>query len=198
MRVTCSLPSPHDDVAIKVLVSLPPLYPKSAPPQLQLLSKYIGAFGADSTLFGAILRTYISTNGVEWTEDTICVFDGLQNVLDRCTAWYEDHLNAEPAREDQVPSEPTEVISQEHSPQLHDVSLPSGIEIFVADPITDRKSNFVGRACVIQDPSQVSAILSHLMSDRRIARAAHPIINAWRCEVDGVLHQGKNAPGPLS
>lgn len=29
------------------------------------------------------------------------------------------------------------------------------------------------------------------MSDRRIARAAHPIINAWRCQVGNVLHQGK-------
>lgn len=28
------------------------------------------------------------------------------------------------------------------------------------------------------------------MSDRRIARAAHPIINAWRCQLDTVLHQG--------
>lgn len=28
------------------------------------------------------------------------------------------------------------------------------------------------------------------MADRRIARAAHPIINAWRCQVGNVLHQG--------
>lgn len=28
------------------------------------------------------------------------------------------------------------------------------------------------------------------MSDRRTARAAHPIINAWRCQVGNVLHQG--------
>lgn len=29
------------------------------------------------------------------------------------------------------------------------------------------------------------------MVDRRIARAAHPIINAWRCQVGNVLHQGE-------
>lgn len=29
------------------------------------------------------------------------------------------------------------------------------------------------------------------MLDRRIARAAHPIINAWRCQVGNVLHQGE-------
>jgi hypothetical protein len=33
-------------------------------------------------------------------------------------------------------------------------------------------------------------VLAHLMSDRRISRAAHPIINAWRCQSEGVLHQG--------
>lgn len=30
------------------------------------------------------------------------------------------------------------------------------------------------------------------MSDRRISRAAHPIINAWRCQLDSVLHQGSS------
>lgn len=37
---------------------------------------------------------------------------------------------------------------------------------------------------------QVPLILSHLMSDRRISRAAHPIINAWRCQVGPLVHQG--------
>jgi Uncharacterized protein family UPF0029 len=38
-------------------------------------------------------------------------------------------------------------------------------------------------------------VLSYLRSDRRIARAAHPIINAWRCEVGGVLHQDNDDDG---
>jgi len=33
------------------------------------------------------------------------------------------------------------------------------------------------------------------MSDRRIARAAHPVINAWRCELGGVLHQDNDDDG---
>ncbi len=90
-------------------------------------------------------------------------------------------------------------------------SLLPGIELVVADPVTDRKSIFVGRACRIDNPSevanflsqkwgakspfeQVPAVLSHLMSDRRIARAAHPIINAWRCTVHGISHQGDIIP----
>ena len=69
-------------------------------------------------------------------------------------------------------------------------ALPPGLRLIEAEPIVDRKSAFVGRACRITDPSQVSAVLGFLMSDKRIARAAHPIINAWRCQVGNVLHQG--------
>jgi Uncharacterized protein family UPF0029 len=28
------------------------------------------------------------------------------------------------------------------------------------------------------------------MADRRVAKAAHPIINAWKCQVGNVLYQG--------
>ena len=44
-------------------------------------------------------------------------------------------------------------------------------------------------------PAQVQIILDHLMSDRRIARAAHPIINAWRCKANGILYQGLFSAG---
>lgn len=33
------------------------------------------------------------------------------------------------------------------------------------------------------------------MADRRIARAAHPVINAWRCEVEGVMYQDNDDDG---
>ncbi|KAI1791034.1 hypothetical protein LXA43DRAFT_1013100 [Ganoderma leucocontextum] len=39
----------------------------SAPPQMQLLSRHIGSYGLDVSLFGTILRTYISWYAVEWT-----------------------------------------------------------------------------------------------------------------------------------
>jgi len=33
------------------------------------------------------------------------------------------------------------------------------------------------------------------MMDRRVARATHPIINAWRCEVNGAVQQGSDDNG---
>ncbi|KAI3610829.1 imprinted and ancient [Moniliophthora roreri] len=205
-EVEVGFPSPYEDVKIKILASLPPSYPSGSAPQLQLLSRYIGAFGVDSNLFGAILRSFISSSGVEWTPDVVCVFDGIQNVLEHCIKWYEERLSAEKAgellREDEKEVAhsnhhplPSENDYQNFEPPAH---LPEGIEIFEAEPIVDRKSSFVGRACAISDPSQVlnvPLILSHFSADRRIARAAHPIINAWRCQVGNVLHQDNDDDG---
>jgi len=81
------LPSPHDDVVISLLVSLPPSYPASSPPQLQLSSRYIGAFGAESGIHIAHFYIYRSTelNG----HLMVCAFfDGLENILERCVRWY--------------------------------------------------------------------------------------------------------------
>ncbi|OAX43230.1 ribosomal protein S5 domain 2-like protein [Rhizopogon vinicolor AM-OR11-026] len=206
-EVSLNLPS-HEDTSIRILVSIPPTYPSSSPPQLQLLSRYIGAFGVDSSLFGSILRTFISVSGVEWTPESVCVFDGLQNVLERCEAWYEDKISKEAVgellREDarnDVLIEPDEslitpsAINVEKDRVSFDTALPEGIEIVEAEAIVDRKSIFVGRACRISHPSQVPLILNSLMSDRHISRAAHPIINAWRCQVGNVLHQDNDDNG---
>ena len=163
-----SLPSPYDDVTIRILVSLLPSYPVTSPPQLQLLSKYIGPYGVDSSLFGSVLRTFISTNGVEWSPDTICVFDGLQSAVERCLVWYEDRLKSEKAgelvREDakdhvETPSKPSIVpIQEELIPELPTTAMPEGVQIVESEPITDRKSSFVGRACQISHPSQVYSV----------------------------------------
>ncbi|KAJ3847897.1 UPF0029-domain-containing protein [Lentinula lateritia] len=201
-EMTIDFPSPYDDVKIKVLISLLTTYPEESPPQLQLLSRYIGAFGVDSVLFGSVLRTFISANGVEWTKGAVCVFDGLQNVLDRCVQWYEDHLSAQKAGEvlreyasesHHLAGQPAALDELAYTSNAQEtidlLDLPSGIQIFEAEPIVDRRSAFVGRACAITDPSQVPLILSYLSSDRHIARAAHPTINAWRCQVGKILHQ---------
>lgn len=41
---------PDDPPSLRVLVSLPPTYPTSSPPQLQLLGRYLGNFPIDSGL----------------------------------------------------------------------------------------------------------------------------------------------------
>ncbi|KAG8760599.1 eIF2 kinase Gcn2p negative regulator, partial [Ceratobasidium sp. 428] len=119
----------------------------------------------------------------------------------RATAWYQERVSEKTAGELQ-----REINKEIHEP-AHDaeqeiprelvatVELPAGIEFTVAEPIIDRKSVFIGRACSITHHEQVPIILAYLMADKRIARAAHPIINAWRCTVDGVLHQDNDDDG---
>lgn len=228
MSVSCSIDAPGADDSephpATILVSLPPTYPTSAPPQLQLLSRYIGPYGVDATLFGSVLRTYISRGAVEWTAGAECVFDGLEWVKEHCAEWLGERMSerrvGELLREDERgrPEDAGGEGEGRRHARAREVredgppaEMPPGITITEAEPIQDRKSAFVGRACRITDPSQVSKlyyleksvqlttlraqvplILAHLMSDRRIARAAHPIINAWRCRVGSVLHQGKS------
>ncbi|KAI5893611.1 succinic semialdehyde dehydrogenase [Schizophyllum commune H4-8] len=209
-QVALPLLAPHEDVTVDLLVSLPPDYPEVAPPQLQLLSRYIGPFKADSDLFGRILRTYISVSGVDFIPGLVCVFDGVQHILEHLTQWYEEHLSAEKAGDLQ-----RELEKEAHAEQVHasenDASrhaprailpsreppppLPEGTEIFEAEPIVDRKSVFIGRAVRITHPSQVPVIIANLLEDRKTARAAHPTIHAWRCQVGTVLHQDNDDDG---
>ena len=164
--VKSSLPPPHDSISLQILVSLPPSYPATSPPQLQLLSRYIGAFGVDADLFGSIIKTFMSVNGVEWTPGVVCVFDGLQSLLERVVYWYEQHLESKKAgkalREQTHPTTPPikdhEVGSSQANPvtlNTQQVTLPEGIKLVEAEPIVDRKSAFIGRACKISDPAQV-------------------------------------------
>ncbi|RDX47782.1 UPF0029-domain-containing protein [Lentinus brumalis] len=213
-EVTLSIEIPDDEGSshpVTILVSLPPTYPSSAPPQLQLLSRYIGPYGVDATLFGTVLRTYISRGAVEWTPGAECVFDGLEWVKERCTEWLGERMSEKKVSEllrgderhgNEVgenghPQQDTESGNTRVARMAPDVpaEMPPGITVIETEPIVDRKSAFVGRACRITDPSQVPLILAHLMSDRKIARAAHPIINAWRCRVGNVLHQDNDDDG---
>ncbi len=63
---TASSSSADDAIPIRLAVTLPPFYPHSQrPPQLQLLSRYIGGFSVESKLFGEILRAFYHQTGEE-------------------------------------------------------------------------------------------------------------------------------------
>ena len=175
--IMSSLLPPHDAISLQVLVSLPPSYPETSSPQLQLLSRYIGPFGVDADLFGSIIKTFMSVNGAEWTPGVVCVFDGLQSVLERVVHWYEQRLESNKAgealREQSHPSphlidkpEAGDSTPVPTSLDTQPIALPEGIRLVEAVPIVDRKSAFIGRACRISDPAQVSCCPgSHLINE---------------------------------
>lgn len=215
LDVRTALSPPHDTVEFRLLVSVPPTYPASSPPQLQLLSRYIGPFQVDAELFATVLKTYMSTGRVEFVPGEVAIFDGIENVREAIQQWYEEHRNAATAAELQREDERAHALSESDTSQestatdaigtlnLSDtavkpefaVKLPDGVQVFSSEPVHDRKSTFIGHACAITHPFQVPIVLAHLLEDKNIARATHPVINAWRCEVDGILHNGNDDDG---
>ncbi|VDC06154.1 unnamed protein product [Peniophora sp. CBMAI 1063] len=76
-----------------------------------------------------------------------------------------------------------------------DKGLPDGIKVYEAEPLTVQKSVFVGRACKLEDPSHVLDVLAWIMQQKGVEKAAHPIIYAWRCRVNGLVQQGDDDDG---
>ena len=95
------------------------------------------------------------------------VFDGIENVKERCSLWYSERLSQDEIGEmlrDDEKDKGLAVSFSEHEeqsdtavsgPSSDPAPMPKGLELFVSEPIVDRKSVFVGRACRITDPSQV-------------------------------------------
>jgi hypothetical protein len=127
----------------------------------------------DANLFGKVLKTYISSGGVEFVPGEAAVFDGIENVRDMIQQWYEDHLSANAAagllRGDEKALANMSLIEDVPDPSAlghaapaykeleHNATpnIPDGVQIYASDPVHDRKSTFVGRACRITSPEQV-------------------------------------------
>lgn len=62
--------------------------------------------------------------------------------------------------------------------------LPDGLEIISSEPIVERKSSFQGHAVRVTSEKQVPLVIHELLSDRKIAKAAHPAIFAYRIAKD--------------
>lgn len=147
------------------------------------------------TAVGAITRTYISSTGVAFTPGAVAVFDGLMYVQSLVEPWYKQRAEADDVGEAErergraTPSTPVDPppshAEDDLETKLHQLSVSAKSArpvppITTSEPIVDRKSSFVGHACRIKDEEDVMAVVAHLLTDRRIARAAHPTIWAYR------------------
>lgn len=87
--------SESDSSCIRLAITLPPHYPSSTfPPQFQLLSKYVGSYSVDSTLFGQILRLFHhgSTNQeeVHWIKGQVILFEGIEKAREKIEDWLKE------------------------------------------------------------------------------------------------------------
>ncbi|RSH90273.1 eIF2 kinase Gcn2p negative regulator [Saitozyma podzolica] len=56
--------------------------------------------------------------------------------------------------------------------------------IHVSTPIVDRKSTFMGHAVRVTDEREVPLVIHEILSDKKVAKAAHPAIFAYRIAKD--------------
>lgn len=166
-----------EGVPIRLSATLPAHYPACAsPPQLQLLSRYIGDESVDHTLVGQVLKAYLHSSpadGVPFTRGEVALFEGTEWARERIAAWYAARVaertangraNAQQsAQARQELAQASTSIAQEAQPSQagtttfdDDVSdrLPLP-QIVSAPALTERKSVFVGHAARISSPDEV-------------------------------------------
>jgi len=62
--------------------------------------------------------------------------------------------------------------------------LPAGFVITSSEPLVEKRSTFVGHAVRVTDEREVPLVIHELLDDRKIAKASHPAIFAYRIAKD--------------
>lgn len=76
--------------------------------------------------------------------------------------------------------------------------LPAGFKITSSEPLVEKRSTFVGHAVRVTDEREVPLVIHELLDDRKIAKASHPAIFAYRIakEVGGAAGKVYNSGEP--
>ncbi len=92
-----TLPSPHEHIPLSLILSLPPTYPQSSAPLLQLENRFLGAEAVPAPLWASILRTYLhepslapppsGEEAVEFVPGSCCLYEGIEKVREVCGRW---------------------------------------------------------------------------------------------------------------
>ncbi|EPQ27532.1 uncharacterized protein PFL1_05070 [Pseudozyma flocculosa PF-1] len=159
------------------------------------------------------------SQGVNWSTGEVILFEGIEWVKEKVSDWWieREQSRLTNANDRGLDSRRNDAAAEDAGQATHDEDVTafdadeppktsasrrsSKGQIIQADPISDRKSVFVGYAARIRHPDEVPEVLSQILSDRRVAKAAHPTINAWVCQTnDGVIHRdcdddGESAAG---
>lgn len=138
--------------------------------------------------------------GVHWRSGEVILFEGIEWVKEKVSDWWASRESARVQGGGDSTIRPGELVPQpvlasegldasSAGPQKTGPPVFTG-KLFVTPPIVDRKSEFVGYAASISSPNDVPAVITRILTDKRVARAAHPVINAWICRMQsGVVHR---------
>lgn len=169
--------------SLRIHISIPANYPAS-PPLLQLADVYLGSFAIDDDLVSRVMRCYShdATDGrsreahepdsVEFRAGEVCIYEGVEWVKQICQEFM---LAQEQKREGMELIRSKVQECRIDAPAMSDVEETPGQvfvspthlearrpcpEIISGEPLTDRRSVFVGHCARISSPDDVGAPLA--------------------------------------
>lgn len=182
------------ETPLHLVISLPPDYPETSPPLIQLHDRYIGNFLVSAELWGEVARTFMhEQGGVEWNQGEVCVYEGVEWSRTRIGEWLEEkeeerrkvevlRAGAAVYRIENVSLE--ECLEEENTPDstarpasisTREVSCP---QIFSSEAIVDRKSvsltfcvtAALAVSCSVIDPAYLPTGVRRTCSEGKITR----------------------------
>lgn len=185
---------PHNEVRLDLLIALSPGYPSDFP-AVVLTDRYLGDYQVDTELSTAVAMA-LADDG-SWEPGTPALYEAVERARTIAGTWLQRHQDATLASQLERAEDHPETPRAKAPPTPRSLPppaaapprMPDGLAWVSAEPIVDRKSVFVGHAVAVSHPSQIRPALDWLLSDSKIAKAAHNMW-AYRCRVDGTLHQG--------
>ncbi|UZJ52492.1 hypothetical protein CBS101457_001812 [Exobasidium rhododendri] len=184
--------SDGESFVVRLSAILPSGYPQGPnPPQLQLLSRYVGPHRVDHTLVEQIRRIFSRIESpnchLDFHPGEVVLFEGIEMVREIVGAWYSEREAKKMQKKEgdelvQLTTTPG-AVEQSIFDNLEDETISPSKQILLvnAPAITERKSIFVGHCSPINDPAQVPLVLEEILKDRKVARASHPTMYAWIC-----------------
>lgn len=170
--------SDHEDMRIQL--SFPTEYPEVPPQILQVIvydtRKYTDANYLESKVQEHLDRTF--------HVGEVCLFDLFTDLEDFLKEYKKEPVEEEPVKEEpkienQKPKEPTPEVVENSTTEVIDATA-GWIQ---SDPIIDRQSTFIAYVRKVESVEEAEALLSLLITDKKILRATHNI-SSWRIRRD--------------
>lgn len=171
-----TLSLPHHAATLRL--SFPPAYPECPP---QILGTETAGASARKGQGKHVVTFAQETLAKVYVPGLVCIFDLLQELEPSLAAHEEETYP--PAG----PLPPTTTAPSQ--PCAPEAGIPTWT---LSDPVTEKKSVFLARACALASPAEVQPFLAHLLAtDKRAAKATHNIV-AYRLR----CHRPGTAAGP--
>ena len=192
-------PSPYNYYVLRLTIydaalrmTIPSTYPAEAP---RFEATEFVAADAPENFSSTVLELAKEVIPKIWTPGGVCLFDLIQEL--------ELQLPNRRSETSGDERETQELLGKGHEDNFPGLPTQNPLpEWFLSEPITEKKSSFLARACIVRSPEQASGCLeSLLLKDKKCAKATH---NIWAyrmrststtCESQELIYQDYDDDG---